>query len=200
LSRAEDSPVQLVVDPREVQHIESQISSGNLASIISISSLLQRLGSMAQYRLGGEITLHEMGSRPLVLIGAFSNPWVMQLNSSWRFQFVAERSAIRDTQTPGREWRLPATEPPSGFDATVDYALVTRVFRQDTRQVLIVAGGLKHFGTGAAGEFVTNPVYWRDAVSRLPTDWPRRNFQVVLETSVIRKAASPPKVLAVHSW
>ena len=37
---------------------------------------------MPQYRLGGEITLQEMGSRALVLIGAFSNPWVMQLNSS----------------------------------------------------------------------------------------------------------------------
>jgi hypothetical protein len=200
LSRAEDSPVQVVVEPREVQSIESQISSGNLSSIISIFSLLQRLGSIPQYRLGGEITLQEMGSRPLVLIGALSNPWVMQLNSTWRFQFGPGRPAIRDTQTPGREWLLPATEPPSGFDATVDYALVTRVFRQDTRQVLIVAGGLKHFGTGAAGEFVTNPSYWRDVVSQLPRDWPRRNIQVVLETRVIRKAASPPKVLAVHFW
>ena len=200
LSRAEESPVQVVVEPREVQYIESQISSGNLSSIISICSLLQRLGSMPQYRLGGEITLQEMGGRPLVLIGALSNPWVMQLNSTWRFQFVPGRSAIRDTQTPGREWLLPATEPPSGFDATVDYALVTRVLRQDTRQVLIVAGGLKHFGTGAAGEFVTNPIYWRDAVSQLPKDWAKRNVQVVLETRVIRKAAGPPKVLAVHCW
>jgi hypothetical protein len=141
-----------------------------------------------------------MGSRPLVLIGAFSNPWVMQLNSSWRFQFEPGRASIRDTQAPGREWFLPTTEPPSGFDATVDYALVTRIFRQDTRQVVIVAGGLKHFGTAAAGEFVTNPIYWRDAVSQLPKDWARRNLQVVLETRVIRKAASPPKVLAVHSW
>jgi len=77
---------------------------------------------------------------------------------------------------------------------------VTRVFRRDTRQVLIVAGGLKHFGTGAAGEFVTNPIYWRDAVAQLPKDWTRRNVQIVLETRVIRKAASPPKVLAVHCW
>ena len=44
----------------------------------------------------------------------------------------------------------------------MDYALVTRVFRQDTRQVLIVAGGLKHFGPPRLGEFVTNPLYWRD--------------------------------------
>lgn len=200
LSRAEESPVQLVVEPREVQYIESQVSSGNLSSIISISSLLQRLGSTSQYRLGGEITLQEMGSRTLVLIGAFSNPWVMQLNSSWRFQFVPDRSSIRDSQLPGREWRLPLTEPPSGFDGTVDYALVTRVFRQDTRQVLVVAGGLKHFGTAAAGEFVTNSIYWRDAISQLPKDWSRRNLQIVLETRVIRKAAGPPKVLAVHCW
>jgi hypothetical protein len=200
LSRAGESPAQVVVGPHEVQFIESQISSGNLSSIISICSFLQRLGSTPQYRLGGEITLQEMGSRPLVLIGAFSNPWVMQLNSNWRFQFIPDRSSIRDTQSPEREWRLPPTEPSSGFDGTVDYALVTRVFRQDTRQVLIVAGGLKHFGTAAAGEFVTNPLYWRDATSKLPKDWARRNVQVVLETRVIRKAASPPKVLAVHCW
>lgn len=200
LSRTEDLPVQVVVQPQEVEYIESQISSGNLHSIVSIFSILQRLGHVPEYRLGGEITLQEMGSRPLILIGAFSNPWVMQLNSSWRFQFTQDRPAIRDTQTPGRDWMLPASEPPSGFDATVDYALVTRVFRQDTRQVLIVAGGLKHFGTEAAGEFVSNPIYWRDAVSHLPKNWARRNVQVVLETRVIRKAASPPKVLAVHCW
>src|SRR5207245_7618994 len=65
LSRADDSPVPLVVQPLEVQYIESQISSGNLNSILSICSLLQRLGAIPQYRLGGEITLQEMGSRPL---------------------------------------------------------------------------------------------------------------------------------------
>jgi hypothetical protein len=201
LDRAEGSPVQVRLEAKEVERIESQISSGTLHSILSISELLQRMGRAPQYRVGGEITLQEMGSRPLVLIGAFSNPWVMQLNSGWRYQFVhGGRPSIRDTQTQGREWALPASETQTGFDATVDYALVTRVYRQDTSQVLIAAGGLKHFGTGAAGEFVTNPAYWREAAAQLPKDWSKRNLQVVLETRVIRKAAGPPKVLAVHCW
>ncbi len=200
LLQADGGVANLRIDSREVQHVESQISSGNLHSVVSICSLLQRLGRAPRYRVGGEISLTEMGSHPLVLIGAFSNPWVMQLNSGWRYQFVQGRLAIKDSQTPGREWMLPATEPRTGFDATVDYALVTRVFRPDTRQVLIAVGGLKHFGTGAAGEFVTNPLYWREATALLPKDWSRRNIQVVLETRVIRKAAGPPKVLAVHCW
>jgi hypothetical protein len=170
------------------------------AAIVGICSLLQRMGRLPQYRVGGEISLHEMGGRPLVLIGALSNPWVMELNSSLRYQFAKGRASIVDTRTPGQEWTLPPNEPASGFDATVDYALVTRVFRADTRQFLIAAGGLKHFGTGAAGEFVTNHVYWREALAQLPADWPRRNLQVVLATRVIHKAAGPPKVLAVHWW
>jgi hypothetical protein len=200
LDKAEGAPVDLRVSRREVEFIESQISSGNLDAIVAICSLLQRMGRPPQYRVGGEISLHEMGGHPLVLIGALSNPWVMQLNSSLRFQFDPGRAAILDTRTPGREWALPPGEPASGFDATVDYALVTRLFRQDTRQLLIAAGGLKHFGTGAAGEFVTNPVYWREALAQLPPDWPRRNLQVVLATRVIHKAAGPPKVVAVHWW
>jgi hypothetical protein len=195
----DNSTVQLRLESKDIERIESQVSSGNLHSIVSICELLHRMGRAPQYRVGGEITLQEMGSRPLILIGAFSNPWVMQFNPEWRYQFVQGRAAIRDTQA-GREWAPPAGEPRTGFDATVDYALVTRVFRPETRQVLIVAAGLKHFGTGAAGEFVTNPAYWREAAEQLPKGWWRRNLQVVLETRVVRKAAGPPKVLAVHSW
>jgi hypothetical protein len=200
LNQAAGKPVPVRFGPGDVESIDGLTTSGNLHCIVSIFAHLQQMGRTPEYRLGSYITLQELGSRPLILIGAFSNPWVMQLNSSLRFQFVRGRQSIRDAQVPGRSWTPPALEPPTDFDATVDYALVTRLFRQDTRQVLIAAGGIKHFGTGAAGEFLANPDYWREALPQLPKDWAHRNLQIVLETQVIRKMAGPPRVLAVHCW
>lgn len=44
LGKAEDAPINVRLEKRELQFIESQVSTGNMHSIISICSLLQRMG------------------------------------------------------------------------------------------------------------------------------------------------------------
>jgi hypothetical protein len=59
---------------------------------------------------------------------------------------------------------------------------------------------LTHFGTQAAGEFVTNPAYFAEAIKNAPRDWRQRNMQVVLSAKVMSGTVGPPSVLAVHFW
>jgi hypothetical protein len=82
----------------------------------------------------------------------------------------------------------------------VDYAIVSRFVNPTTEQMVVSVAGATGYGTVAAGEFVTNPAYFSEAMRRAPRDWYRRNMQVVLSVEVMSGHAGPPKVLALHFW
>jgi hypothetical protein len=65
---------------------------------------------------------------------------------------------------------------------------------------VVAAGGISHFGTMMAGDFLSRPEYFRDSVRSAPPDWPRRNMQIVLHTKVVEGTPGPPKVLYTHVW
>lgn len=81
-----------------------------------------------------------------------------------------------------------------------DYALATRVFNANTGQYVVVAAGIRKIGALAASEFLTTPEYIVEAVRGAPSDWRRKNIQVVLSAKVMSGTAGPPRVLAVHFW
>jgi len=84
--------------------------------------------------------------------------------------------------------------------AIEDYAIVTRVVDASTEETVISAAGLRHFGTLAAGDFLTNEAYMREAFRDAPPGWYRKNIQVVLNTRMVGGAAGPPRVVATHFW
>jgi hypothetical protein len=86
-------------------------------------------------------------------------------------------------------WKIPA-----------DYAIITRVLDATTEQMVVVAAGITHYGTQAAGELLTNPAYFAEAVKRAPRDWSRKNMQIVISAKVMTGAVGPPQVMAVHFW
>ena len=55
-------------------------------------------------------------------------------------------------------------------------------------------------GTIAAGEFLTNERYMREAFANAPRDWYQKNIQVILKTTMIGGAAGPPKAVLTHYW
>jgi hypothetical protein len=66
--------------------------------------------------------------------------------------------------------------------------------------MVVVAAGITHYGTAGAGEFLSDPEYFAEALSQLPRDWPRKNLQIVLRVPVVQGASGHPRVLATHSW
>jgi hypothetical protein len=64
----------------------------------------------------------------------------------------------------------------------------------------VIAAGLTHFGTGAAGEFLSSPQELEGLARSAPKFLQQNNIQIVLATRPTGLNAGPPRVVAVHSW
>jgi hypothetical protein len=148
------------------------------------------------------VTFADLQSSPAVLIG-FNNYWTTSLAS--RLRFAMERGAapnivlLRDRKNPSRnDWSVDLSTP---YDQpTTDYALVVRALDPKTGQIVITAAGLTHFGTLAAGEFLTDPAQIKKLDAYGPKGWERKNVAIVLSTEVIRGSAGPAKIVATDFW
>jgi hypothetical protein len=156
------------------------------------------------YRLrGSQATPYaELRGNPAVLIGAFNNDWTVRLTEDLRFSLVNIGPAVRGVRDREHDkdltWRVARS--PHGWIADEDYALVTRIADPHTGQTVIAAGGITTYGTLAAGDFLTSPEVFREALRSAPRDWARKNIQVVLQITVADGTPSPPRVLAAHFW
>lgn len=168
-----------------------------------IANLFAARGRRAQLYGVRSVSLEDLRRRPCVLIGAFNNEWTMSLAGELRYHFDSDfenrTETISDRQNPGKsEWTLVNSWPHRKIQ--VDYAIVSRVLNPTTEQTVVIAAGITHYGTHAAGEFLTNQGYFAEALNGAPADWERKNMQVILSTKVMSGTHGPPKVQAVHFW
>jgi len=176
---------------------------GNAQALARISWLMAIKGKPIQVRGGRSLSLADLRGKPAVLIGAFSNQWTLDLTGQLRFYFEGDpknsTALVRDRRNPAKtDWKV--VEPWANPKSQSDYAIVSRVQDSTTEQVVVVVAGITHLGTQAAGEFLTNPEYFAEAVKRAPRDWSRRNMQIVISAKIMKETAGPPQVLAVHFW
>jgi len=47
---------------------------------------------------------------------------------------------------------------------------------------------------------ISVPEYLREALRTAPPDWPKKNLQVVVHTTVTDSVAGPPSVVAAYFW
>jgi hypothetical protein len=175
------------------------LASGDVYTAIGLSSLFGQIGKKNQVRIGGDYSFEDLRSSPAVVIGAFNNRWTMQLTSNLHFKFVDEGndSIIREDGPSGKRWY---SKVDSNGKATEDYAVVTRLLNSTTGQFVVVVAGIKSYGTQAAGEFVSNPVYLQSGFRTASPGWEGRNMQIVLQTAVTDGLPSPPEVAAIYIW
>ena len=176
---------------------------GDAQALARLSSVFGAYGKKFQVRGGKSASLADLRGKPLILIGAFSNQWTMGLTGELRFHFGLDRKAgaqiVRDSQNPDNsDWQVVHAWP--YWKIPVDYAIVTRVMDPTTEQVVVVAAGITHYGTQAAGELLSNPEYFAEAVRNAPRGWSRKNMQIVLSAKVMSGTAGPPQILKVHFW
>jgi hypothetical protein len=81
-----------------------------------------------------------------------------------------------------------------------DYAIVARLVDPNTDQYAVVAAGIGRGGTIAAGEFLVDEHRMEDMLKFVPSNWNRKNMEIVLETQVIEGRSGPPRVTAIHVW
>lgn len=187
--------------------LNQYVGFGDMVVSTQVAAMLAKQSKDVRVRMANSVQFADLRQSQALLVGAFTNRWTMELGQSWRFQFArtSEPSTmIVDTfdknPKPGaarREWR---TTPRDDGSVAVDYILVSRIPRSTTGGLLIVAAGVKQFGTEAAGRLLTDPHQLGGILRKLPQGWEEKNLQVVLQTKVIGNTPAEPELVAWHVW
>jgi hypothetical protein len=183
----------------------STITFADALALSRIAGIPQAKGKPYEVKQASFVSFEDLRNQPVVLIGAFDNPWTMRLASTMRYCFQHDSDAdvgeIVDKSDPTKHWSIPYHWQDLPPDQMIkDYALVSRLNDPRTEQMLVLAGGLGSYGTQAAGEFLSNPKYLNSFISEAPVGWSKRNFQLVLETDVINDNPGQPHVIASQFW
>ena len=176
---------------------------GDAVCLAKMAALLEKRGKPYRIRGEGATSSSDLREASAVLIGAFDNQWTLRAASQLRFTFVKDDAHqtdfVRDRSHPERtDWKLTGAWP--YWNVPNDYAIVSRLIDANTDRPVIIAAGITHFGTMAAGEFISNPQYFAEASEHLPQGWQTRNLQIVLRVPVVQGAPGHPRVLATHVW
>jgi hypothetical protein len=174
-----------------------------MTSATNIASFLRPKSSKELIRAASATSLEDLRQGPAVLIGSYSNYWVMHVSEDLRFRFMRSNEEgvnwIEDRENSSkRDWAVKVNAPYT--DVTQDYAIITRLRDRPTGQTLVSVGGVTAIGTLAASEFVVNSAGWEAVARQAPRDWEHKNVQIVLGVNVINGNAGTPSVLATYFW
>lgn len=180
--------------------LNQYVGFGDMVAANEVSAMLARKSKAVRLRLASSVGFEDLRKTQTFLIGAITNRWTMELQQAWRFRFARTpdfKAVIVDTEAGGKEWSIPAKEDGSSPE---DYILVCRIRNSFTGGLLLVAAGLKQFGTEAAGRLLADPDQLGVILQKLPSGWESKNLQFVLHAQVIGNAPALPEVVASHVW
>lgn len=175
----------------------------NMSDVVTLTYMIAPLASRhGAFRVlpASEANFTQLREGPVVLIGAFDNPWTMRLTQGLRFGFEDNDGSWRLVDHNGKQgpWTVKKELPIQKL--TVDYAIVARIHDKTTGEPVIIVAGVSDQGTEAASEVAYNPTFLDSLLDKAPPHWAQRNLEAVIETHVIEGHPGPPDVLAVESW
>jgi hypothetical protein len=179
---------------------EHYFASGDVMAATRVSDWLGRKNK--PFRVLGEKTAEyrDLRGKPVVLIGLNNNHWTLGLMNQMRYYFDKHphenRYDIRDRQAGGNV----IASAPQGETAPEEYAIAARVIDPSIERNVFLIAGVADRSTSAASEFLTNEAYVRDALTKAPSDWPKKNVEFVLKSSLVGGVAGPPRVVAQWFW
>lgn len=178
---------------------EYGVALGDAYAGVSVSGLFGQLGKPSQVRIGSNYSFEDLRNSPAVVVGAFNNRWTMNLTANLHFAFVENngRFAIQEQTQGGRVW--PQNAMNSAAEKT-DFAIVGRILDSRTGQFIAIVAGIDGTGTQAAAEFVSHSQYIEKGLRDAPSDWQKKNLEVVLQTTITDSIAGPPQVVAAYYW
>lgn len=175
-------------------------SVGDYLASVRLAEFLGQRAKPFQIIGDRSAALKDLRGRPAILIGQFNNLWTMGLTGNLRYYI--DRSTqnfsydVLDRQNPGKVIYSAVRN----ASRPEEYAIVSRIFDAPTEKTVVSIAGMTFNGTIAAGEFLTNERYMREAFGRAPAGWNQKNIQVILKTTMMGGATSPPKVVATYYW
>lgn len=204
-SYASQRPIQLPpnqVNGSDMVPVLNQfVGFGDMVAANEITRMLASHGGKTRLALASSFSFSDLRGMNAYLIGSLTNRWTMELSQNWPFQFGWSRhldAAIRDTTSPTpRQWTVASNGDGSTPD---DYSMICRVRDSPTGALLVVAAGLKQFGTEAAGRIVADPDQFGAILARLPKGWQNRNLEIVIHVRVIGNSPARPDLVASRVW
>lgn len=198
----EPAPLPVIAQPSA----QGTVPMADAVTMARLYSALQAHGNKILVRPGSSVSFSDLREGPVVLIGAFNNPWSLRLTGKLRFSLALDETRqliyIRDARNPeSRNWSWGTHQPVSnvggpGAPVLHDYALISRVRSPQTGHFLVAVGGLFVYGTQAAGEFLSDPEALK-ALTKTSSMDPNKSLQIVLETTVTDATPSPAHVVAI---
>lgn len=164
-----------------------------------LTGVLQAHGQPFIIRAEDVATFGDLRQNPVILIGAFNDSWSLRLANSGRYTLHQSNDMnwIEDQQNASsRRWSVKNADPA----IKEDFALISRVIDPATDRIMVMVGGIRGFGTLAAGEFLSDPKYMASIAQQAPAGWQKKNLQIVISTEVIKGNSGPPKALAIYAW
>jgi hypothetical protein len=181
----------------DLTEVENQfVTVGDVSANVRVTSVLNHFNHAFDLRSGGDVAFGDFRESPVVLIGAFNNPWTLQMTGDLPIVFGSGLT-IRDRADKSIQWR---PEISSENKVGVDYALVARLPHSRTGGPLITIAGITLSGTRAAAEFITSPQGVSDLTKSAPNGWSQKNLEFVLQTKVVNDIPTTPSVVAVRAW
>jgi hypothetical protein len=176
------------------------VGYGDMVVATEVAGMLGRKNKPVRVRLASSVQFADFRQGQTLLVGAITNHWTLELGQAWRFQFARDPNLeyfIFDTQDRTRQWHVPSGQDGS---AAEDYILICRIRNSITGGFVIVAAGVKQFGTEAAGRLLTDPAQFSSVLAKLPHGWEDKNLQIVLHAKVIGNTPGQPDLVAWHVW
>ncbi len=175
---------------------------GDVTALVDIASALRARGKAFQTRFTGSLQFDDLKAGPVVFIGPAVR-WLNLVTSDWRFTVDRDEAVtvtwISDRDKPGqRLWSMPVSSLVTG--PVEAYALLTRVRNETTGQSLVSIAGLSTYATSAAGQFLASDLHMRELARAAPSDWDRKNIQIVIATRQVGASSGPPRLVAAHFW
>jgi len=171
------------------------VGGGDLIAVSRLTAMLTRM--RRPYRLKVDASFPDLRTGPAVLVGYSYTRW-REISSQMRYFIDTSGPPVITDNGKPTEWALPNL--PADRRTNEDYAIVSRVFHPDTHAMLVEIAGITQYGTDAASDMVTNPELMAEALHGAPSDWQKKNLQLVPHVKVISGAPSSPQVLKRHFW
>lgn len=180
------------------------VGFGDMVAANEVTAMLARKSRTVRVRMASGIEFADLRKTHMLLIGAVTNRWTMELQQAWRYRLAwspGTRTYIVDTQAKppnaAGSWSVVAKDDGSTPD---DFLLVCRIHSAYTGGLIVAAAGLKQFGTEAGGRLLADPEQLSVILRKLPAGWGNKNLQLVLHARVIGNTPALPDVVASAVW
>ncbi len=175
------------------------VGVGDARALTLIHAFAAVGGARVQTRASAMTTYADLSAGPSVIIGGETNQWSADLADGHRFLQTRHegRNVVLDRQTKQPVCLKAQTWEPVGRS---DCGIITRIPKSVSGGALLLAAGLDHFGTSAAGELLVNKERLTAVLEKAGPDWRNRNLQIFFTVDRVRDGIGEAQVKAVHTW